>query len=223
VRTLVLRVPDWPGHRPGQHVDIRLTAPDGYQAQRSYSIATPVDGERVEVGVERLDDGEVSPYLNGVIEPGEPLELRGPIGGHFVWEAEHATGPVLLVGGGSGMVPLMAMVRARGSVGVPMRLLLSARTEADVIYRSELQARAAEHNGFELFPTLTRAGPEGWTGYRRRVDAAMLAEVAWPPEERPRIYICGPTGFVEVVARALVAAGHDPTLIRTERFGPTGS
>jgi ferredoxin-NADP reductase len=220
VRTLALRVPGWPGHRPGQHLDIRLTAPDGYRAQRSYSIATPPAGEHVEVGVERLADGEVSPYLNGVVAAGDQLEVRGPIGGHFVWEPADG-GPVLLVGGGSGIVPLMAMVRARPP-GLPMRLVSSVRTAGDRIYGAELEARAAAGDGFTLHTTLTRVAPAGWTGYRRRVDAGLLAEVAWPPAERPRVFVCGPTGFVEAVARALVAAGHDPALVRTERFGPTG-
>jgi ferredoxin-NADP reductase len=221
VRTLALRVPGWPGHRPGQHVDVRLTAPDGYQAQRSYSIATPAGSDIVEVGVERLDDGEVSPYLNGVVEPGDRLEVRGPIGGHFVWEPADG-GPVLLVGGGSGIVPLMAMVRARVGTDVPMRLVHSVRTAEDLVYRAELEALARAGDGFGLHRTLTRAAAEGWTGYRRRVDAGMLAEVGWPPGDGPRVFVCGPTGFVEVVARALVAAGHEPGSVRTERFGPTG-
>jgi ferredoxin-NADP reductase len=221
VRTLALRVPGWPGHRPGQHLDIRLTAPDGYRAQRSYSIATPAAGEHVEVGVERLADGEVSPYLNGIVEPGDQLEVRGPIGGHFVWEPADG-GPVLLVGGGSGVVPLMAMVRARPA-GVPMRLVHSVRTGADLVYRAELEKLAAAGDGFAVFPTLTRAAPEGWAGHRRRVDAELLAEVGWPATRRPLVFVCGPTAFVEVVARSLVAAGHDPALIKTERFGPTGT
>jgi ferredoxin-NADP reductase len=223
VRTLALEVPGWPGHRPGQHVDIRLTAEDGYQAQRSYSIATPADGDRFDVAVERLPDGEVSPYLNGGVAAGDELELRGPIGGHFVWQPADG-GPVLLVAGGSGVVPLMAMVRARAAARstVPMRLVYSARTAADVVYREELAGLDVAGDGFGLVTTLTRAVPERWDGRRGRVDAGLLARVGWPPPERPRSFVCGPTGFVEAVARMLVAAGHDPASVRTERFGPTG-
>ena len=218
VKTLVLDVPGWPGHRAGQHIDVRLTAEDGYQAERSYSIAAPGDDERVELTVERLDDGEVSPYLTGEARPGDELEIRGPVGGWFVWNAQHP-GPVLLVGGGSGVVPLRAMARQRGPV--PTTLLYSARSFDDVIYRDELERLAAD--GLALVLTLTRSQPEGWTGYGRRVDAPMLREVAPRPEERPLCFVCGPTPFVEAVALALVDLGHDPALVKTERFGPTGS
>lgn len=223
VRTLVLDLPGWPGHRAGQHVDIRLTAPDGYQAHRSYSIASPPGAARLEVTVERLDDGEVSPYLNGVLGVGDRIELRGPIGGWFVWTPD-LDGPVLLVGGGSGVVPLMAMARARRDAGAmaPMRLLLSSRTLKDVVYRDELDRLAAAGDGLTVVHTLTRESPERWPGHRRRVDAALLAEVSWPPAEAPRIYVCGPTPFVEAVAGALVGLGHPPGTIKTERFGATG-
>jgi len=224
VRTLRLLVPGWPGHRPGQHLDVRLTAPDGYRAQRSYSIATPADGEHLDLGIERLEDGEVSPYLNGELRAGDQIELRGPIGGHFVWEPDDG-GPVLLVGGGSGVVPLMAMARARARAGstVPMRWLSSSRTLADVVYRAELQQLAAAGDGFELLQTLTRDAPPGWAGRVGRVDTQLLAEVAWPPESQPRTFICGPTTFVEAVAQLLVELGYPPSTIKTERFGATGA
>ena len=222
VRTLSLLVPGWPGHRPGQHLDVRLTAPDGYRAQRSYSIATPADGERLDISVERLENGEVSPYLNGELRVGDQLELRGPIGGYFVWEPSDDT-PVLLVGGGSGVVPLMAMARARRRVRstVPMRWLSSSRTLADVVYRAELEELGAAGDGFELFQTLTRDAPEDWTGFRGRIDERRLAEIAWPPETGARIFICGPTSFVEAVAGLLVGLGHPAATIKTERFGGT--
>jgi ferredoxin-NADP reductase len=222
-RTIELDVPGWPGHLPGQHVDVRLTAEDGYQAQRSYSIATPADGTRLAITVERIDDGEVSPYLVGELRAGDKLELRGPIGGHFVWEPSRG-GPLLLVGGGSGLVPLMAMLRERVATRswVSVRLLVSSRSWDDVIYRSELESIDRDHLGVEIVHTLTRSQPAGWTGYARRVDRDMLAEVAWPPRHRPICYVCGPTGFVETVASALVELGHVPAMIRTERFGPTG-
>jgi ferredoxin-NADP reductase len=215
VRTLALDVPDWSGHRAGQHVDVRLTAEDGYQAERSYSLASP-PGERPAITVERLDDGEVSPYLVDEVVPGDRFELRGPIGGWFVWDAEGATDPVFLVAGGSGVVPLMAMLRHRRAVGstVPAKLLYSSRTLEDVIYRQEL-----ETIGAEVVHTLTREQPPGWTGYQRRVDPELLREVAYPPELDPRVYVCGPTRFVEAVADALVALGYQPGRIRTERFG----
>jgi ferredoxin-NADP reductase len=218
VKTIGLDVPGWPGHRAGQHVDIRLTAEDGYQAERSYSIAAPADGARVELTVENVEDGEVSPYLTAEARPGDELEIRGPVGGYFVWDPGH-DGPVLLAGGGSGVVPLMAMARQRG--GIPTTLLYSARALEDVIYREEL-ARLADE-GLELVLTLTRSQPEGWTGHARRVDAALLAEVAPAPAERPLAFVCGPTPFVEAVALALVGLGHDPALVKTERFGPTGA
>ena len=218
VKTIVLDVPDWPGHRAGQHVDVRLTAEDGYQAERSYSIASPPEDERVELTVEGLDDGEVSPYLTDEARPGDELEIRGPVGGWFVWDADHP-GPVLLVGGGSGVVPLMAMIRQRGRV--PTTLLYSARSLDDVIYREELERVAGD--GLDVVLTLTRSQPEGWTGHSRRVDSELLSKVAPPPAERPLAFVCGPTPFVEAVALALVDLGHDPGLVKTERFGPTGA
>ena len=223
VRSLVLDCPDWPGHLPGQHVDVRLTAEDGYQAQRSYSIATPANGDRVTITVERLDDGEVSPYLTDELRIGDRLELRGPIGGYFVWEPGQG-GPLFLASGGSGIAPLMAMLRARVAAGSGprVRCLFSWRSTDDIIFREELDRIAREEDGIEIAHTLTRQVPEEWTGYRGRVDRAMLAEVAWPPDELPRCYICGPTGFVEGVASTLVDAGHQPQRILTERFGPTG-
>ena len=211
VRSLVLDVPDWPGHSPGQHVDVRLTAPDGYQAERSYSIATPADGQRITITVERLEDGEVSPYLVDELEIGDRLELRGPIGGWFVWKPDLG-GPLFLAGGGSGLAPLMAMVRARIGTGSnnPVRLLVSSRSLEEVIYRAELEAIAKEHPGIEVFQTLTRSQPPGWTGYKRRVDRELLVDTAWPAADKPRCYVCGPTGFVEAVASTLVDLGHDP-------------
>jgi ferredoxin-NADP reductase len=223
VRSLVLDVPDWPGHQPGQHVDLRLTAEDGYQVERSYSIATPADGNRVTITVERIDDGEVSPYLVDELRVGDKLELRGPIGGYFVWQPGDG-GPLFLAAGGSGLVPLMAMVRARvgGGSDVPIRLLVSSRSAPEVIYSDELGAIAKDHDGIEVIQTLTRAQPPGWSGYRRRVDREMLDDIAWPATDMPHCYLCGPTGFVETVAAALVELGHLPQNIRTERFGPTG-
>jgi ferredoxin-NADP reductase len=217
VKTLVLDTPGWPGHRAGQHLDVRLTAEDGYQAERSYSIAASTPG-RVELTVERIDDGEVSPYLTAEAVPGDQIELRGPVGGYFVWNSDPG-GPALLIGGGSGLVPLMSMIRQRAADGddVPTRLLYSARTWADVIYRDELERPAA---GLEVVYTLTREQPEGWTGYARRVDRELLAEVA--PEEAALTFVCGPTPFVETVAQGLVDLGRDPLRIKTERFGPTG-
>ena len=219
MRTIVLDVPDWPGHRAGQHVDVRLTAEDGYQAAREYSIAS-APGEPVAITVELLDDGEVSPYLTQELRVGDAIELRGPVGGYFVWGPEEG-GPLLLVAGGSGVVPLRAMLRHRGRSGsdVPVRLLYSSRSLDDVIYRAELDEPA---DGVEVVHTLTRAQPEGWTGYSRRVDAALLAEVAWPVEEDPLVYVCGPTSFVETVAGGLVALGYPPRRVKTERFGATG-
>jgi ferredoxin-NADP reductase len=219
VRTLVLDVDGWPGHRAGQHVDIRLTAEDGYQAERSYSIASAPGGAVVELTVERVEDGEVSPYLTEEAGPGDRMEIRGPVGGYFVWDPL-AGGPLLLVGGGSGIVPLMAMARQRMAAGddVPVRLLYSARSWDDVIYRDELEGLRGD--GLDVVYTLTRSQPDGWTGYARRVDAGMLGEVA--PPDFALAYVCGPTPFVEAVASALVSLGHDPSRIRTERFGPTG-
>jgi ferredoxin-NADP reductase len=221
VKTIAFDVPGWPGHRAGQHVDVRLTADDGYQAERSYSIASAPDGARVELTVERLDDGEVSPYLADELRPGDQIELRGPVGGYFVWEPPQG-GPLLLVAGGSGIVPLMAMIRLRASAGsdADTRLLFSSRGWDDVIYREELER--LNGNGLTVVHTLTRSQPPGWTGYARRVDAEMLAEVGPRAAERPRVYVCGPTPFVEAVAEALVHLGHEPQGIKTERFGPTG-
>jgi len=223
VASLLLDVPGWEGHLPGQHVDVRLTAEDGYQAERSYSIASAPDGRRVELAVERIDDGEVSPYLAGELRAGDQFELRGPIGGYFVWQPGLG-GPLLLVAGGSGVVPLMAMLRHRSATGssTPARLLYSSRSLEDVIYRRELERLVAAGDGVTVTHTLTRAQPPGWEGHDRRIDAAMLKEVGWPPGDRPLVYVCGPTRLVEAVADDLVALGHDPDLVRTERFGPTG-
>ena len=224
-RTVMLDVPQWPGHRAGQHVDVRLVAEDGYQAQRSYSIASPPEDPHIALTIERLGDGEVSPYLCDVLRPGDGLEVRGPIGGYFVWEVTDP-GPVLLVAGGSGIVPLMAMLRhrARASeatrLAAPARLLYSARTLADVIYRSEL-ARLVDDPGVRVAITLTREVESAWSGYRRRIDRAMLEEVAWPVSELPRAFVCGPTPLVESVATLLVDLGLEPARIKTERFGPT--
>ena len=223
VRSIVLDVANWPGHRAGQHVDVRLTAEDGYQAQRSYSIASAPEDSRLAITVELLPDGEVSSYLFGELRRGDQLELRGPIGGYFVWEASKG-GPLLLVGGGSGVVPLMSMLRHREASGasVGARLVYSSRSWDDVIYRDELHGLSAGSNGPEVFHTLTRSQPPGWTGYARRVDGAMLSETAWPASSSPTAFICGPTPFVESVASALVLLGYPATSVRTERFGPTG-
>jgi ferredoxin-NADP reductase len=219
VRTLVLDVPDWPDHKAGQHLDVRLTAEDGYRAERSYSIAS-APGEPVAITVERLDDGEVSPYLTEELLVADELHLRGPLGGYFIWDVATG-GPLLLVAGGSGIVPLRAILRHRQRSGsdVPVRLLYSSRSLDDVIYRSELAEPSA---GVEIVQTLTRAQPDGWAGYARRVDAAMLGEVAWPAEQKPLAFVCGPTSFVETVASGLVALGYPPARIKTERFGATG-
>ena len=221
--TIGFTIEDWPRHLAGQHVDIRLTAEDGYQAERSYSIASPPEADELELTIERIDDGEVSPYLVDVMEPGDALELRGPIGGWFVWRSEDG-GPLLLVGGGSGLVPLMAMLRHRAAVGsdAPARLLVSARTLEDLIYAAEVERLAANDDRLEVFITLTRSAPADWHGYHRRVDQDMLREVGWLPDEKPRTFVCGPTAFVEATANGLVALGHDQATIKTERFGPTG-
>jgi ferredoxin-NADP reductase len=221
VKTIVFDVPGWLGHRAGQHVDIRLTAEDGYQAQRSYSIASTPDGTLVNLTVERLDDGEVSPYLTDELRPGDQIELRGPVGGYFVWEPTLG-GPLLLVAGGSGIAPLMAMIRARDAArsDAEALLLVSSRGWEDVIYRDEFDRRGG--NGLTVVHTLTRSQPPGWTGYARRVDAEMLADVGPRPAELPLVYVCGPTSFVEAVAEALVQLGHEPHRVKTERFGPTG-
>jgi ferredoxin-NADP reductase len=246
VRSLVLDVPGWGGHRAGQHLDVRLTAEDGYQAQRSYSIAS-APGEPPAITVERLEDGEVSPYLVDEVRSGDVFEVRGPIGGWFVWEARSALSakrnsgggpgepggppgerdptPLLLVAGGSGIVPLMAMIRHRAAAddATPTRLVYSSRTLEDVIYRDELDELAHRGDGLEAFVTLTRSQPAGWTGYARRIDRTLLDEVAWPPDRRPLVFVCGSTGFVEAAASALVDLGHEAARIKTERFGATGT
>jgi len=221
VTTIVFDVPGWPGHRAGQHVDVRLTAEDGYRTERSYSIASAPDGNRLALTVVRVPEGEVSPYLTDVLRPGDQIELRGPVGGYFVWEPAHG-GPLLLVAGGSGIAPLMAMVRLRAETGsdADTRLLASSRTREDIIFRAELERLAGD--GLTVVHTLTASQPPGWDGYARRVDAAMLAEVGPRPAAAPKVYVCGPTPFVEAVGEALVALGHEPQRIKTERFGPTG-
>ncbi|MDQ2887751.1 MAG: ferredoxin reductase [Chloroflexota bacterium] len=223
-KSLTLAVPQWAGHRAGQHVDIRLTAEDGYQVERSYSIASPPGvGQQIMLTVELLNDGEVSPYLVEELRVGDKIELRGPIGGYFVWEATMG-GPLLLVAGGSGIVPLMAIVRHRSAVGstVPTRLLVSARSYEEIIYRDELERLLVGDNGPEVIYTLTRSAPPTWTGYRRRIDADLLREVAWSAAARPLAYICGPTEFVETAATDLLALGYEAARIKTERFGATG-
>jgi ferredoxin-NADP reductase len=224
VASLVFDVPDWPGHVAGQHVDVRLTAEDGYQAERSYSIASPPEERRVALTVERLDDGEVSPYLVGELRVGDKVELRGPIGGHFVWRGGDDR-PLLLVAGGSGVVPLMAMLRHRAAASrkTSARLLFSSRTVADIIYREELDRLGAANDGLEVFHTLTRDRPQGWTGFTRRIDDAMIKEVAWPKAPPPAVFVCGPTPFVEAAADLLVGVGYDPLWVKTERFGATGT
>ncbi len=224
VKTFTLSLPDWIPHRAGQHVDVRLTAPDGYQAQRSYSIASEAEraGE-IDLTVERIEDGEASPYLHDVLVPGDQIEVRGPIGGYFVWEAGTG-GPLLLIAGGSGVVPLMAMIRHRAAAGstIPARLLYSSRTPEDVIYQRELDRLGAADTGLEIFHTFTRTQPPGWTGYARRIDNQMLGEVAQPLGSKPQTFICGPTLLVEAVANGLVQIGVQSSQIRTERFGPSG-
>ncbi|HTX32177.1 MAG TPA: ferredoxin reductase [Solirubrobacteraceae bacterium] len=222
-KSISLELPYALGHRAGQHVDVRLTAEDGYQAQRSYSIGSAPEDPAVVLTVERLDDGEVSPYLTDELHPGDELELRGPIGGYFVWEEAYG-GPVELIAGGSGIVPLHAILRhwAAGSRSASIRLLYSARSLADVIYRRELERLAADTSA-DIQLTLTRDWPNDWKGLRGRVDGELLTRAVAPPKEAPLVYICGPTPFVEAVAEALVDIGHDPGRVRTERFGPTGS
>ena len=224
-KSFTFALPKWMVHKAGQHYDVRLTAPDGYQTERSYSIASPPErvGE-LELTVERIADGEVSPYLHDVLVPGDQLEVRGPIGGYFVWDVALG-GPLLLVGGGSGVVPLMAMLRHRAAqhATLPARLLYSSRSVDDVIYRDELDGLARSDRAFEVFYTFTRQPPAGWTGYRRRIDAAMLGEVIKPFDKRARVYVCGPTLLVEAVANALVQMQLPIDHIRTERFGPTGA
>ena len=217
VKSLTIELPSWPGHRAGQHVDVRLTAEDGYQAVRSYSVSSPPEPRRVTVTVERIDDGEVSPYLVDEARPGDFLEVRGPIGGYFVWEP-NLGGPLFLVAGGSGVVPLASMVRHRAELdgNVPVRLLYSSRSAAEAIFREELERLA------QVTHTFTRSAPPGEPGYRRRIDREMLAEVSWPASEDPLAYVCGPTRLGEQVAADLVELGYDPMRVKTERFGPTG-
>ncbi|MFL5731607.1 MAG: ferredoxin reductase [Chloroflexia bacterium] len=224
VKTFTLSLPEWVQHRAGQHYDVRLTAPDGYQAQRSYSIGSEPEREgEIDLTVERIEDGEVSSYMHDVLVKGDLIEVRGPIGGYFVWEAAMG-GPLLLVAGGSGVVPLMSMIRHRASTGshVPTRLLYSSRMPEDVIYMDELDSLRSQGNGLEIFQTFTRTQPPGWTGYSRRIDAQMLGEVAGPLGRAPQTFICGPTLLVEAVADGLVRLGVASQQIRTERFGPTG-
>ncbi len=221
--TLVFDVPGWPGHLAGQHVDVRLTADDGYTAQRSYSVAAPAAGERVELTVQRVVDGEVSPYLTEALAEGAAVELRGPVGGWFVWRPA-ATEPILLVGGGSGVVPLMAMVRARrlAASRALFRLLYSVRTPDDLLYADELRERARSDPGLDVLYQYTRQAPQLWPGQLGRLGVAQVNTAAWPAALEPTCYVCGPTGFVEAVADILVALGHQPGRVRTERFGPSG-
>ncbi|MGZ6640410.1 MAG: ferredoxin reductase [Solirubrobacteraceae bacterium] len=222
-RTLVLDVDDWPGHRAGQHLDVRLTAEDGYQAQRSYSIASAPEHDAVALTVELVEDGEVSPYLVRELRPGDLFEVRGPVGGHFTWSADEG-GPLLLLAGGSGLVPLMAMLRHRAArvSTAEAHVLVSSRSPADELYRGELDA-LQPRAGLHVHRTYTRGAPPGWTGFARRVDAQMLADVGPSPAAGARVYACGPTAFVEAALNLLVAAGHPPRRIHAERFGPTGS
>ncbi len=222
-RSLVLDVPGWPGHVAGQHVDLRLTAPDGYSARRSYSLASAPDGSRVTLTVQLVSDGEVSPYLVEELRRGDRLELRGPVGGWFVWRPEQ-TEPVLLVAGGSGVVPLMSMARTRAVAGAaaPMRLLYSTRDPASAMFLDELRELAAAADALGVCLAWTRSTPDGSTRAPGRIDRELLSQAGWGPDLRPTCYVCGPTGFVETVADLLVAAGHEAGRIRTERFGPTG-
>lgn len=229
VRSFTLSMPAWPGHRAGQHVDIRLTAEDGYSVERSYSIASAPEiaaqpGGSVEITVERIPDGEVSGFLHEVVVPGDRFEVRGPIGGYFVWEAALG-GPLLLVAGGSGVVPLMAMLRHRAAAGsgVPARLLYSSRGADEIIYRPELDELGSDGSGLGVIHTLTRSQPPGWTGYARRIDEAILSEVLMPLGASAKVFICGPTALVENAANALVRLGLPAAQVRTERFGPTGT
>jgi ferredoxin-NADP reductase len=222
-RTLVLRVPDWPGHLSGQHVDVRLTAPDGYSTQRSFSIASDWSGDdTIELTVQRVPDGEVSTYLTEVYRIGDPIELRGPVGGWFVWRTAQ-TAPVLLLGGGSGVVPLMSMIRARGAVHgrQPFRLIYSVRTPQDVCYADELARRVRDDAGLDVHYVYTRKTPDGWPEPPRRMSVATVNTYGWPPELEPDCFVCGPTSFVETAADILVALGHNPQKIKTERFGGT--
>jgi ferredoxin-NADP reductase len=225
VKTFSLLMPGWQGHRPGQHVDVRLTAEDGYQAQRSYSIASaPADQPLIDVSIERVADGEVSPFLHDVVVVGDRFEVRGPIGGYFVWDGT-GDAPLVLVAGGSGVAPLMAMVRHRAHSGsrVPCTLLYSSRTAADIIYSDELSRLGGLDTGLRVLHTLTREQPTGWTGYSRRIDMNMLAEVLDGTGHAAEAFVCGPTPLVESVAESLVGLGLAPSQVRTERFGPTGA
>jgi ferredoxin-NADP reductase len=224
VKTISLSVPGWTGHKPGQHVDVRLTAEDGYQAERSYSIASaPNDQHTIELTVERVPDGEVSPFLHDLLVLGDRFELRGPIGGYFVWEAA-AGDPLLLISGGSGVVPLMAMIRHRVRAGsaAPCTLLYSSRSPDDVIYAGELQQLAGRGDGLRVVETFTRVQPPGWTGYARRIDQAMIEDVLGMTGRMAQAFVCGPTPLVESAAQALVALGLTPSQVKTERFGPSG-
>lgn len=224
VKTFTLRLPRWTPHRAGQHYTVRLTAPDGYQAQRSYSVASPPEQTgQIALTVELIAEGEVSGYLFEGVQPGDQLEVRGPIGGYFVWEATPQAGPLLLVAGGSGVVPLMAMLRHRQRAGVhnPTVLLYSVRTPEDVIYQTELNAMAAQDASFMLLLSYTRQAPPAWAGYQRRLDLALLQEVLGRFASPPQCFVCGPAGLVEAAANALVALGQPAESIRTERFGPT--
>jgi len=222
-RTLVLAVPGWPGHLPGQHVDVRLTAADGYTAQRSYSIASAAGGDRLELTVQQVPDGEVSAYLTQTYAIGDPVEVRGPVGGWFVWHPT-GSGPVLLVAGGSGIVPLRAMIRARAAAAsqAPFRLLYSVRTPQDVYYAEELRTRTRSDAGLAVTVSYSRRVPPGHRRPPARLGAADLRRAGWPPEQAPACFVCGPTGFVESVADTLVSLGHDPGIVKTERFGPSG-
>ena len=227
VKSLILDLPDWTMHSPGQHVDVRLTAEDGYQAQRSYSIASPPEDKYLMLTVERIDDGEVSPYLTDELRVGDQVELRGPIGGYFVWNARDEKNdgtPLFLVAGGSGIVPLMAMIRHRANSKskVPTKLLYSSRSYSEIIYREELDHISANDSSLRVIHTLTKRQPQNWMSYGRRIDRAMLADTAWRPVEKPIIFTCGPTPLVETVANYLLELGYEPESIKTERFGPTG-
>jgi len=226
-KSLILDLPDWTTHLAGQHVDVRLTAEDGYQAQRSYSIASPPEDKHVMITVERIEDGEVSPYLTDGTRVGDRIELRGPIGGYFVWEARNGGNdgsPLFFVAGGSGIAPLMSMIRHRVSTGnkVPTRLLCSSRSFEEVIYREELDRLSAHDPTLRVIHTLTRRRPPNWMGYGRRIDRAMLADAAWGAAEKPLAFTCGPTAFVETAATHLGELGYESERIKTERFGPTG-
>ena len=223
VRSLVLNVPGWTTHRPGEHLDIRLTAEDGYQAQRSYSIASAPEAPQLVVTVERIEGGEVSPYLTEEARPGDRFELRGPIGGYFVW-TDNRGGPLFLIAGGSGIAPLMSMLRHRAAAGstAPALLLYSSRSAEDIIFRDELDRLATSGDDLRVVHTLTRRQPAGWTAPARRIDPAMLTDVGIPPAERPCIYVCGPTAMVEQATQALISLGHEPARVRAERFGATG-